>query len=153
MLAIIHALMGGFIGEEFHSVLFIILASFVLHFIMDMLPHWDANFDRKKFHASGEPPQLSRFAKVWFITDMLIALILIISLYQIFDNKKIILGAFIGILPDLMSLGYKTKLRNNKRYAKFVKFHSKIQGETNWQKSLISQAIIIAIIISLFFIF
>lgn len=151
MLAIIHALVGGLIGEEFHSILLIAIASFALHFLFDMFPHWDANWDKKRFETTGEAV-LSKFAKAWFIIDMVLAIVMIASLYNVFDNKKLVLGAFMGILPDLMSLGYKTKLKKSKHFVGFLKFHSRIQRHTNLKKSLISQSIIIGLLIILFLI-
>lgn len=149
MLAIIHAMIGGLIGEGFHSVLLIIIASFSLHFLFDMIPHWDVNWDKKHFETTGEAV-LTKFAKAWFILDMILALLIIVSLYQVFDNKKLILGGFIGILPDLMSLGYKTKLRKNKNFMKFLKFHSRIQKNTGFKKSMILQLIIMSILAIIF---
>ena len=149
MLAIVHALVGGLIGEEFHSVLLIAIASFVLHFIFDMFPHWDAKWDKKHFEKTGEAI-LPKFAKAWVTIDHILALITIISLYKVFDNKKLVLGACMGILPDLISLGYKTKLKKNKHFLGFLKFHSKIQKHTDWKKSMMMQLIIIIILITLF---
>jgi len=151
MLAIIHALVGGLIGEEFHSILLIAIASFALHFLFDMFPHYDANWDKKRFETTGEAV-LTRFAKAWFVIDMVLALAMIVSLYNVFDSKKLVLGAFMGILPDLMSLGYKTKLKKNKHFVGFLKFHSKIQRHTNWKKSILVQSIIMGLLAILFLI-
>jgi hypothetical protein len=151
MLAIIHALVGGLIGEEFNSILLIAIASFALHFLFDMFPHWDANWDKKRFETTGEAV-LTKFAKAWFIIDMILAIVMIASLYNVFDNKKLVLGAFMGILPDLMSLGYKTKLKKSKHFVGFLKFHSRIQKHTDWKKSMITQAIIISLLTILFII-
>ena len=51
MFVIIHALLGGLIGEYFNSILLIILFSFLSHFFLDMMPHWDGGgFDKKFFN-------------------------------------------------------------------------------------------------------
>jgi hypothetical protein len=151
MLAVIHALVGGLIGEEFHSIILIAIASFALHFLFDMFPHWDANWDKKRFETTGEAV-LSRFAKVWFILDHILAIAIIIYLANTFESKKVLLGAFIGVVPDWIGLGYKTKLRKNKHYMKFLNFHSKIQKHTGFKKSIISQLIIMSILAIIFII-
>ena len=149
MLAIIHALVGSLIGEEFNSILLIMVISFSLHFVFDMFPHWDPKWDKKKFETTGEAT-ITKFAKAWVTVDHILAVLMILSLYTLFDSKKMALGAFMGILPDIISLGYKTKLKKNKAFARFLKFHSKIQGHTNLKRSTITQLIILLILASLF---
>lgn len=149
MLAIIHALVGGLIAEEFHSTLLILILSFSVHFLMDMVPHWDGDFDRKRFKMNGEV-KIGKKTIIFYLADGVIALSLVIGLTYIFHNKMIFFGALAGAMPDLMCLGYKTKLKKSKKFMKFLHFHSKIQRETTWRKSAIIQLTIIAILLLIF---
>jgi len=151
MLVIVHALVGGLLGEKIHSIPLIIISSLVLHFLMDIIPHYDANFDKKRFLTTGEAI-LNKRAKIFFITDHIIALIIIAALYQMFDSKRLLIGAFVALVPDIVGLGYKTKLRGNRYYMKFLKFHSKIQRHTTFKKSMISQGIIIFFLVCIYLI-
>lgn len=150
MLAIIHALVGSLIGEEFHSIFLISVLSLALHFIFDMVPHWDVDWDKKKFLTTGEAV-VSNFAKVWFIIDHILAISLAIYLFYTFDSKRMALGAFMSVLPDWIGLGYKTPLRKNKRFMNFLKFHSRIQNHTNFKRSMITQGIIFSLLAFLFY--
>ncbi len=152
MLGIIHILIGGIIGEEFNSIILIILASFLMHFIIDMLPHWDGGFDRKYFHDFGEF-KMNKILFIYYTLDFLIALVAIFGLYHVYHSKTMMIGAFAGIFPDLINLGYKTRLKNNKHYMKVLRFHSKIQGETSWRISTIFQFSIVIFLIILLILF
>ncbi len=147
MLAIVHALVGGLIGGEFHSLILIIIASVGLHFLFDMIPHWDGHFDRQEFKKSGKIKVDSSFF-IMVALEYIATIFLIYSLYRGFDrNKLVILGCIAGILPDLVSLGYKTKLKKSKSYMRLLNFHSKIQRETSFKKSLIIHGIIMVALI------
>jgi hypothetical protein len=147
MFVIIHALFGGLIGEYFHSVLFVVLFSLMSHFFLDMIPHWDGGgFDKKIFNKTGMA-FVSKLNIFLHVIDMAICLVLISFLYKEYHSKLMVLGAFAGIIPDIAKIGYATKLKRNRHYMGYLKFHSRIQREVNWRLGLAVQGILTLILI------
>lgn len=145
MFQLIHALVGSWIGEEFNSVILIILLSFVSHFIFDFIPHWDSGFsknDKKRFIVC-ESFTVKKSHLVMFCIDFIITLIVITFLYNDLHSKLMLLGAFTAVLPDFIKAGYKTRLKKNKHFMNHLKFHARIQNDVNWKLGIITQAIII----------
>lgn len=150
MLMIIHALIGSIIGQYSHSVILIIISSLIIHFLIDMIPHWDGTFNNKLFYITDRAI-IKKSTLLFHLIDFLCALLLIMFLYHDFHNKLIILGALFSIFPDVMKIGYKTRLRDRKSYMKILRFHSKIQKDISWKIGLIVQAIIILILLMVLF--
>lgn len=151
MFILIHVLLGGLIGEYYHSVLLIVLISLLSHFILDIIPHWDGgDFDRKFFNKTGMffSGKISVFIN---ILDVIICIFLMSFLYKEFHSKLMLAGAFAGMIPDLAKLGYLTKLRKNRHFINYLKFHSRIQKDVNWRIGLITQIIITVFLIILLF--
>ncbi|MDO8623363.1 MAG: hypothetical protein Q7R52_03885 [archaeon] len=149
MFQLIHALIGSWIGEEFHSVILIILLSFISHFIFDSIPHWDSGFnknDKKRFLVC-ETFRVRKSHLIMFAIDFLATILVISFLYHDLHNKLIFLGAFAAVLPDFIKLGYGTKLKKNKYFMKHVKFHAKIQNDVGWKLGVITQITIIIILL------
>ncbi|MEM3074610.1 MAG: hypothetical protein QW727_01560 [Candidatus Pacearchaeota archaeon] len=148
MFLIIHILFGALIGLSFNSWIFIIPLCILSHFIIDMIPHWDGSFNKYKFHIFGIA-DLTKNRFLLSIFDIIISLITIIILLHYYKSWKVILASIISISPDILNLGYLTKLKNNKYYMIFLRFHSKIQREIGVRNGLIIQGIILIILIFL----
>ena len=146
---IIHALIGGLIGSYSHSVILIIILCILSHILMDIFPHWDGPFDRALFYSKGEV-KVEKIQIILHFFDLIFSLLIIIILYLEFDNSLIILGGFVSIFPDIIKIGYFTRLRKSNWYMRHLKFHSKIQNEVNWKLGLITQAVILISMIILF---
>lgn len=58
---------------------------------------------------------------------------------------------FISLLPDIVKVGYLTKLKNNKFFKKYMLFHSKIQKDVSWKLGILIQLIIAIILLKLLF--
>lgn len=151
MFVLVHVLLGGLIGEYSHSILLIVLVSLISHFVLDMIPHWDGgDFDRKFFNKTGIAfsGKISIFINIF---DLIICIFLMSFLYKEFHSKLMLLGAIAGIAPDLAKFGYLTKLRKNRHFLNYLKFHSKIQKDVNWKLGLITQIIITILLIIMLF--
>ena len=123
----------------------------ISHFILDMLPHWDGgDFDRNLFNKTGMI-FLGKMSIILSFFDIIICFILMTFLYKEFNSKLILIGAFAGIIPDLAKLGYATRLKRNKHFMNYLKFHSKIQKEVKWKPGLLIQIIITILLIIMIF--
>jgi hypothetical protein len=151
MWAIVHVLVGVFLGKQIDSLYLVILISLILHYVFDMFPHWDfADLDKKHFSKTGEII-ISKITVVYYSLDIIFSLILMYFLFKIFDNNLIIFGGIFSLVPDFLNILYKTPLKKNKFYMNSLKFHAKIQKETTFLKSLLSQGIIIILLLILIF--
>ena len=140
MLWLVHILIGMIIGVEFKSPWLIIPIAILSHFILDGIPHWDGNFDKKEFKKTGKAIITDTDMIVKFL-DVIGSLMVITYFYMQADRGLMVLGAVMAILPDLSKVGYLTKLKNTKGYMHYIMFHNNIQRETTMKKGLSIQAI------------
>lgn len=140
MLWLIHILIGMIIGVQFKSPWLIIPIAFLSHFVLDAIPHWDGNFDKKKFKKTGKGTITDTDMIVKFL-DIIGSLSVIIYFYMQSDRNLMVLGAIMAILPDLSKVGYLTKLKNTKGYMHYIMFHNNIQSEATMRNGLSIQAV------------
>jgi hypothetical protein len=150
MFYFVHALLGGLIGLHFHSLLLIFSLAFLSHFLLDVIPHWDIGFDREHFKESSEV-RITRKIVLISLFDLFLALFVVYELYHAFASKLLIFGAFASLLPDMISLGYFTKMKNKKRYNQFLHFHNNLQGEAGFYYGILTQLIIALILLIILF--
>lgn len=121
MLIAVHSVAGGIVGESLGNPVLAFLAGFVLHFILDMIPH-EYKHDSKKMSALD-----------WslIIIDIIIT-VFVWRKYFSFGldlRSSFFWGALGGILPDLMDNVPVLKIyfRTTRFGKKFHKFHEDIQ--------------------------
>jgi hypothetical protein len=146
MLWLVHILIGMIIGVKFKSPWLIIPIAIMSHFILDAIPHWDGNFDKKKFKKTGKAT-ITDTDMIVKLFDVVASVTVLIYFYAQNDRKLMLLGAVMAILPDLSKIGYLTSLRNTKGYMHFIMFHNNIQKETTMEKGLSIQAICFILLI------
>ncbi|VVB77766.1 Uncharacterised protein [uncultured archaeon] len=153
MFWVIHILLGMVIGLEFHSAWLIIPIALLSHFILDYIPHWDGFFDKELFQETGFAKITKRdfMVKLIDFSFMILITLYFYSMYieggMIVNKNYLILGAFMALLPDLVKIGYFTRLKKRKTFKKYLHFHSRIQRDINWKKGLIIQAILLIILL------
>ena len=141
MFLVIHTLLGFMIGLFLPFWLLVFLISFASHFLLDIIPHWDGEFNQKNFYSFGKVDiTKSRFFLTVF--DLIASFTFAFVLYQFYPFKLAVLGFFASILPDLLSLGYFTPLKKNRIYIDYLKFHSRIQNETSKWVGILFQVLI-----------
>ena len=140
MFWIIHALVGMILGLTLNSLVLIVVLSFVSHFFIDLIPHWDSYFDNHLFEKTGKIKIKKRDLIIRLI-DISLTVSFVLFLYFRFNNILLILGSFSSVLPDMIKGGYITKLKSNKIYFNYLKFHSKIQGKASMIVGLVIQII------------
>jgi len=97
MILSVHLIAGAALGAKVHNLWLLFLASLVLHFIVDALPHWEYSTDEI------EKPSKKNFlifaAKV--STDLLFGLFIVFFFFRqspYFFHS--LFGAFVSLLPD-----------------------------------------------------
>ena len=146
MLYFVHILVGALIGKLFPELWIIVILSLIFHFILDIIPHWDGLFDTEHFKNSYKIKITNKFLLTELI-DVLIGIDLILFIFFKFDNTLMILGVLFSLFPDIIKLGYITRLRKNKLFKKYLGFHAKIQKEIGWKIGLAIQIIISIILL------
>jgi len=148
MLLFIHGIAGMVIGTYFHSFILIVLVSLILHFVMDVIPHWDGPFDKKHFKESNRVKYNGILVYIQGVS-LIWTILLIYFLYIEVNNKFLLFGAFFSVLPDFMKLGYFTKLKNKKYYKNYLHFHNNIQRETGFILGMLTQILVLIILLKL----
>jgi tetrahydromethanopterin S-methyltransferase subunit F len=146
MFWVIHILIGMIIGIVFNSPLLIIPIALLSHFILDAIPHWDSVFDKIEFIKNGKTKikKLDVFMKFF---DIFLSIFIVFHFFKYYNKTtKIFLGIFASLLPDLLKIGYLTRIKNNKYYISYLKFHAKIQKDINWKKGIFIQLILLIIL-------
>jgi len=145
---IIHALLGILIASHTSSKILILILGIVSHFILDMIPHWDGPFNREEFKRTGKA-KINKLNAFLRIIDAILVISLVYYIAGTPEDGLLIFSIFSALLPDIIKIGYITKLKNNKHYMNQLKFHAKIQKDADWRLGLIIQLIIALIIIYL----
>jgi len=145
----IHILLGALIAVKLENLLLIAALCIIGHFVLDIIPHWDGFFDNKNFILMDHAALKKKDVFLQAIDVTASAFILIFLTQSL--GSVVFIGAFFSLLPDIMKLGFVTRLRKRSWYMKLLKFHARIQRETGPILGLISQLVIAVIILMLLF--
>jgi hypothetical protein len=150
MLFIVHVLIGAVIGLYFSSAFVVIPVAFLSHFFLDCIPHWGLGFDNEDFKKNYNA-KLRKKTLLYGGIDGLVAVILIFFMFGRFSSGMLLLGCMASVFPDILSLGYFTKIKHKKKYKKFLHFHNNIQKEAGFFIGMLIQMIIILVLIKILF--
>ena len=148
MLAANHTIVAGVVGSYIGNPFLAFLAGFIIHFLLDSIPHFDTT-DKGKF----------TFRQIFLVVaDFAIGLMLIFWVIRadISINSPFVWGAFGGMVPDLLdNVPFWNKaFRKSKIGRKFHNFHNLFHSRLFNHKpflGLLSQYLIIALFIWLYF--
>ena len=140
MLETPHALVGAAIATKIPDPLIALPLAFASHFVLDMVPHWNPHLNTElKTHG-----KVSKTSRNIIIADVVSALAFGTLMATQFATSPthmvtILLGAFAGVLPDVMEgpyffLGWKTKF-----IEKWLAFQKSIQVDTTPFPGLVTQ--------------
>lgn len=144
MLETPHAIVGAVIAAKVGNPYLAIPLAFASHFVLDRVPHWNPhlNTEIKKY---GKPTLNST---ILITLDVVLALVLgfFMASTALPDQSRaivIVLGAFAGVLPDVIEapyffLGYKNKL-----LMKLLTFQKSIQVDTTIVPGLLTQVVLV----------
>lgn len=150
MILLAHATTGAIIGLKIHNPILVIVISFVSHFILDRLPHW--NYDVPKDLKNNKSKKKFFYMLPDIIPTVLVYLVFVFAYPQ--SWLIISIGVAFAILPDFLSLSwYIPKIK--KIMLPFLKFHKKIQWEISDKHNkplwgILSQTIYLSLLIFIF---
>ena len=150
MFYIVHVLLGALIGLHFNSLFLAVSTAFLSHFLLDMIPHWGLGFDKEYFRDYSKA-KITRKIFFFGFFDAVLALFLIYFLYLRFNNLNVFFGCFASVLPDVLSLGYFTRIKKNRKYKGFLHFHNNIQREVGFLFGMVTQAVALLFLMLLIF--
>ncbi|MCL5090893.1 MAG: hypothetical protein M1514_02680 [Patescibacteria group bacterium] len=150
MLEFAHALTGAVIAAKVENPLVALPLCFFSHFVVDLLPHWN-------FHLDEEKNKFGRLkGKIigWLFLDSFLGLFLGLWVaYQVYPpvTKSLVvtLGAFLGVLPDLLEAPFFLFGLKNKIIDRLLRFQLKHQFNLPFLPGMLFQ-IIYAILLILF---
>lgn len=119
-----HMLAGALVGSKFENLIVIFAAAVCLHFLLDIIPHWD--------YLENEISEFSKKGFWIFMGKVAIDLILgAFFVWLIFKDspapfQNIAWGAFFGILPDGVVFLNQISGKRIKWLKKFQAFHHRL---------------------------
>lgn len=150
MLEFSHSLAGAFIAYSIPNPVISLPAAFLSHFVLDLLPHWNPSLsdDKKRFG------RVSAQTFIIILVDCFIGLILGLALaYRKLPNINqsliVIMGSFLGILPDLMEMPYYFLNIDSPFIKKLKKFQSTHQFKVSFWPGIITQILLAILLLSL----
>ena len=157
MFIFIHLILGLLIGLSFKSALTITVIAILSHFLLDYIPHWDGWFDKEYFERNGHAK--INWRDIYVVSIDIAASIICMFVFWHFtflnhisyNKTNVAMGAFMSILPDIVKLGYFTRLKNNEKYLNYLTYHAKIQkapDEVDWKLGIVTQIILLMILIA-----
>src|SRR3989344_2590532 len=131
MFYIIHVLAGAAIAKFFPNILLIIILGLISRFLIDAIPHRDSLIDRDSFKKFYKV-KITKKAVLFESIEALINLLIIFYIWIYFKNLLMLFAIFISLLPDIIKIGYLTRLKDNEFFKKYMLFHSRIQKDVSW---------------------
>jgi len=105
MILIVHALVGAALGSKIHNLWIVSIASVVIHFLLDRLPHWD-------YGPGDKWNKLSVGGLLFFGLKIFIDFVtVVLTIYWLLtlspaNSRYILAGVFFSLLPDGLALLY-----------------------------------------------
>lgn len=151
MLETPHAVVGAAIATAIPNPVIALPLAFASHFALDMVPHWNPhlNTELKKY---GKITKTSRKI-VYFDSFLALSLggaIAYMALPSAAHATTVLLGAFVGVLPDVVEIPFYFFTSKNKYIESWIKFQKSIQSDTTPLPGLATQ--VIAVIASFWWI-
>lgn len=145
MLELPHAVVGAAIAYKVGNPALALPLSFLSHFALDLIPHWNP-------HLNCEMKQYGHITKRtrWIIAaDVVVSLVAggYIASLAYPDAKReviILLGAFMGVLPDVAEAPFFFFKSKSGFFKKLISFQSKIQFDAPFWPGVVSQILLLA---------
>lgn len=152
MLELAHAVTGGVIAYKIGNPLISLPLAFLSHFVIDLLPHWNP-------HLSNEKKKLGHVKGTTLLIVFLdsfsgLILGLLLASKRLPDTggvMLVIMGCFLGVLPDLVEAPYYFFGAKSKLLKHLIKFQTNHQNNVKIIPGLIFQAVYIIVLLGLVF--
>jgi hypothetical protein len=150
MLAAVHLFVGAAIGKATGNMAITIITSFLSHYILDLIPHYNPKPPKKQYRQKG---WRGIFAKknLFKIVEPVIGLAMLVVFIASQSKFFLIMsaGAFFAVLPDFISF-FRWKRNYQKKHTLFWKIEKIWHQHLPIPLGLLPQIIIIALIILIF---
>ena len=147
MLIAAHSIAGGVVGEAIGHPIAALFVGFILHFLLDAIPHFDTTDDGK----------LTKRQLIFIGIDGSIGLAIVIYLLlgHSIDQISFIAGAIGSLIPDFLDNVklWEEKFRSSRFGGSFHKFHELIHiniSKNYWKLGIFTQMLVVAISIFLY---
>ena len=148
MLIAAHSIVGGVVGEAIGHPIAALLLGFILHFVLDAIPHFDTTDGGK----------LTKRQLIFIGVDGSLGLVIIIYLLlgHSIDPVSFIAGSFGSLIPDLLDnvKFWEKKFRVSKYGSKFHAFHGSMEiirlGWKHWKLGVFTQVLVVLISIVIY---
>lgn len=145
MIELPHALVGAAIAAKVGNPYIALPLALASHFVLDVVPHWNPHLNRE----IAKYGKITNKTKVILVFDVLASLAggFYIASTALPDTNRfliILMGAFLGVLPDLAEAPYFLMGLQSKWIKKLVAFQSSIQFNVPIIPGILSQVVTIA---------
>jgi len=133
-----HILAGAAIGAKTQNLGLIIILSFLIHALLDRIPHWDYNIQGiESFEKTKKiKPLIIDFIKMGIDGFIGLTIVIIaVSCGGVFEPKYllyILAGMLFSVLPDIV-LGFSIMFAP-KKMKSYIKFHKNLHGPEHKKK-------------------
>lgn len=145
MIELPHTVVGAAIAAKVGNPALALPLALASHFVLDLLPHWNPHLNQ----------EIAKYGKVTLKTRAVIFFDVLISLVAgfaiastVLPNTQhfiiIILGAFMGVLPDVAEAPYFFFKSKNNLLKRLIKFQSTMQFNVPFIPGVISQVLLVA---------
>lgn len=155
MLVITHAVTGAVIGQVVRISPLAFIASVVVHFLMDMIPHGDSR-DYEKYRQTGKVPKASLYQLIFDFVVVTGFIIYVLVLRTEANWWPIFWGILGGVLPDLMVGVHECKPSRLTRQTHWLHLvcHDVITNrwkDVKFRYAIVIQLLIIIVLMNYFF--
>jgi len=152
MIELPHTVVGATIAIKIGNPALALPLSFLSHFLVDLLPHWNPHIFKEKQKFG----KISTSSKTIIVTDSLLSLIIgsLISLRAYPDwggILTILMACFLAILPDLIEAPYFFAKFKNPKLLNYINFHRHFQVKASFWVGIITQIIVVVVCLYLIF--
>ncbi|HUW24084.1 MAG TPA: hypothetical protein VMW04_00480 [Patescibacteria group bacterium] len=151
MLELAHALTGATLAIKIQNPWLSLPFSFLSHFLIDLLPHWNPNLKmtKKKEGLFYLPPKTVILIVIDCLVGLFLSLFLTFRALPDFNRALIIAaGTFLAILPDLAEapyffFGYKSQFVKH-----LIFFQKKLQWKASFLPGILFQILYVTLLLA-----
>lgn len=141
-----HTVIGATIAYKIGNPYLSLPLALLSHFALDLLPHWNPHLNTE----IREKGKLSRKTQIIIVGDVVLSVVAGVAIASLALPDKmaftyIILGAFLGVLPDVVEGPYFFLKMNLPFVDKLMKFQKMIQNDAAPFLGLLTQVILISL--------
>ncbi|MBI4029189.1 MAG: hypothetical protein HY376_02390 [Candidatus Blackburnbacteria bacterium] len=145
MIELPHAVVGAAIAYKVGNPALALPLAFLSHFALDLVPHWNPHLNREMKEYGHVTKRTKRIIFVDVIVSLLAGgYIASLAYPDIGRALVILLGAFMGVLPDVAEAPFFFFKSKNSFLKRLIGFQSKVQFNAPFWPGIISQILLLA---------